>query len=305
MSTYNGEKYLQEQLDSLIALEGIELYLLIRDDGSTDATINIIKECSLFKNNESAELILGENIGCTYSFRELLISAKRYINIVEYFAFCDQDDIWLKNKLKIATNKLRKMSSDTPAMYCSNLTLIDENKKFIRELRKKGSVGYSKASSLVESIATGCTMVFNKTTITYFNRYLPTRMTIHDLWIYQMCLFLGEVFYDDNSYVLYRQHQNNEIGAKYSFTKRWKSRYISIKTLPLQHFREMEAQELLCRYSTLLSKEDKQLISIVANYKDTLNARIRFILHMNNKDLRMKAPGLNIWLKIRILLGYV
>lgn len=303
MSTYNGEKYLEQQLNSLSSQESIEKYYLIRDDGSKDATIEILNHFSSTESN--VELIFGNNIGFTDSFRELLIHGNKYLDIVNYFAFCDQDDVWLKDKLYIASVQLKKMSSKLPAMYCSNLLLTDENMKPLGESRKPGSVKFSKGSSLVDSIAAGCTMVFNRKSLETFNNHQPLHMSYHDLFIYHICIFLGEVYYDDVPHILYRQHSNNVLGAKTTFTSIWKHRFKSVQTLSSQHFRELEAQELLRLYESILSDEDKRLLSIVANYKQSIFTRFRFLFPPKFSNLKTGRLELDFWLKIRILIGVV
>ncbi|HAF30220.1 MAG TPA: hypothetical protein DCG75_14355 [Bacteroidales bacterium] len=302
LSTYNGEEYLKEQLDSLESQVGVYLNYLIRDDGSTDNTKNILNQFAEEKPN--IELIFGDNIGSANSYKELLVISKKYLHIVDFFSFCDQDDIWLKDKLMIAANRLEKMPFDTPAMYCSNLTLIDENKE-IGEMHKAGLVIFSKGRSLVESISTGCTMVFNKKTIQIFNNKIPQYITIHDLWIYHMCIFLGEVYYDPTPNILYRQHNNNEIGAKHNFNARWKSRFKSIKTLSKQHYREWEAKELLEIYDEYLSNKDKELIKTVAFYRQDFRKRLTLLWPSKQSDIKMTNWELNFWLKLRIIIGKV
>jgi len=240
LSTYNGQNYLQQQLNSLIVQENVELFYLIRDDGSKDGTIEILKQFSIMAVN--VELILGKNIGFANSFKELLILSYKYRETVNYFAFCDQDDIWLKNKLHVATNNLEKMSNTVPAMYCSNLFRIDKNNKQIGESYKRGNVIFSKGTSLVNSIAAGCTMVLNLKTIEMFTKHPPKYLAFHDLFIFQMCIFLGEVYYDDIPYIFYRQHDNNVLGDKNTiFLARWKNRLKIFPSFRNPHYREFTA----------------------------------------------------------------
>jgi rhamnosyltransferase len=303
MSTYNGGRYLQEQLDSLILQEGVEIHFLIRDDGSIDNTKEILENFS--ENNLNVELIFGNNIGCVNSFGKLLKFAGNYTRFIDYFAFCDQDDVWLKEKLFVATEKLKLINSLKPAMYCSNLYLIDDKGCSIGEKHKRGNVSFSKGSSLVESIATGCTMVFNKKVVEVFIEYQPTYMTMHDLWIFHMCIFLGEIFYDDIPYILYRQHSNNVIGSKSTLISRWKNRMKSFKTLSNQNYRELEAKEILKMYNNLLSNKDKEIIGILASYKNSLLSRLKLFFPPKKSDLYMSKIELNFWFKIRVILGYV
>lgn len=303
MSTYNGANFLQEQLNSLKLQEGVEVHYLIRDDGSKDNTKEILQSFS--NNNSNVELILGENIGCVKSFAYLLKVANKYFDFIDFFAFCDQDDIWLKDKLYTATEKLRFFNLEKPTMYCSNLSLIDDKGICIGEKHKRGGVRFSKGSSLVESIATGCTMVFNKKAVEIFINYPPSYMTMHDLWVFHMCIFFGEVYYDDKPYILYRQHSNNVIGSKSTLLSKWRSRMKSLKTLSSQNYRELEAREMLKIYDELLLDEDKKLLSIVANYRENLLSKWRFLFPSKKSGLNMSNVELNFWLKLRIIFNCV
>lgn len=303
MSTYNGEVFLQEQLNSLKLQEGVEIHYLIRDDGSKDNTKQILQSFS--NNNLNVELILGENIGCVQSFASLLKVAYKYCEYIDFFAFCDQDDIWLKQKLSMAIEKLKLFNLEKPTMYCSNLFLIDEKGKRIGEKYRRGDVRFSKGSSLVESIATGCTMVFNKKAVEIFTNYPPNYMTMHDLWIFHMCIFFGEIFYDDEPYILYRQHSNNVIGSKSTLLSKWRSRIKSFKNLSSQNYRELEAKEMLRIYENLLLDEDKKLISIVSNYRRDLFSKWKFLFATKKSGLNMSNVELNFWLKLRIIFNCV
>ena len=115
MSTYNGEKYVREQINSILMQKNVEVSVLVRDDGSTDGTLEVINGLQ----DDRITVLNGENMGCEASFFELLMHCKGY----EYYAFSDQDDIWLEDKLARAIGMIG--SSDTPVLYCSNQMLVD------------------------------------------------------------------------------------------------------------------------------------------------------------------------------------
>ena len=111
MSTYNGEKYLDEQIGSILAQEGVDVTLYIRDDGSSDRTAEIIKYyCKSYHNVSFTQ---GENLGVGNSFMQLVYDAK---DVYYYYAFADQDDIWLPEKIKMAADKIKE--SKRPLLYC-------------------------------------------------------------------------------------------------------------------------------------------------------------------------------------------
>lgn len=214
MSTYNGEKFLTEQIDSILKQNDVDVFILIRDDGSQDNTIDILK-CYKEKYPNLISLVLGENIGFSGSFHELtIIASKKYALQFDYFAFSDQDDVWLPNKLKIAGDYLKQNSliENIPLLYCSNLNVVDEKLQKLRVMRNFES--FDKATAFVQSVATGCSCVFNVTALNHFADTFNIKLYFHDYWMFLIALYGGKVIYDKNSYILYRQHGNNAIGRK-------------------------------------------------------------------------------------------
>lgn len=301
MSTYNGENYLVEQIESILSQKDINVHLLVRDDGSKDNTLSILKK---YEKNKRIDLIKGVNLGCANSFKFLLLEAYKLRFDYDYFAFADQDDVWFLDKLHAAALKLSTYSEDKPIMYCSNLLVVDKNLNE-RGLFHPKIVQLSVANSLIESIATGCTMVFNRKVVELFHDYTPKTLRIHDLWIYHMCILLGEVCYDSQSYVYYRQHGNNVIGARISTLSRLKSKWISLRHFWKQHRRELEAKSILDTYGVLLSDDKRYVVGLLANYRKKLYGRIRFFFLLSRYDFKMRRVEDNFWFKVRVLLGCV
>lgn len=298
MSTYNGEKYLKEQLNSIINQKGIEVTIRVRDDGSKDETVEIIKR---FQNTYSnIELIEGNNIGFALSFLSLVDSIAD-IYQYDYYSFSDQDDVWLNDKLLAAVNMLETCKSNqTPNLYFSNAQAVDENLNTLFET-ETGRTVISKPSSLVRYFMLGCTMVFSPKTVEILQKYKPQgRITMHDLWVNQTCIFLGEIVFDSTSHILYRQHGNNTAGVGNGLYKKINRLRKSFKTYERRHFRENNAKNLLSAYSELLSQEDIELITVVANYRQNINNRIKMLLQ---NDISMDSILSNIVIKIRIILG--
>lgn len=302
LSTYNGDRFLKEQLISLQDQKNVEVCCIARDDGSEDQSINILKEFSKKWNN--LIVIEGENIGCANSYLELLKVAVNYNMPVDYFAFCDQDDVWIETKLNTAVSILETMPAHKPILYCSNLTLVDENLNVISNMYKKDIGKLTKGSALVERFGTGCTMVFNKKMVEKFVSYKPTYPILHDRWAFLIGIFFGHVYYDNNPTILYRQHSRNIVGAQSGLVDKWKSRLASFKRLK-EKPREQNAKELLRVFDKLLSEEDIQLIKIVADYRKNIFTRFRFFFAHPRYNLRMRSIERNFWLRIRILFGSV
>lgn len=217
LSTYNGEKYIEEFLASLRLQEWQYVTLIVRDDGSTDNTLNILKS-----NNDLFGLKIlpsDGNIGSAKSFFLLLKEAGYDF---DYYAFADQDDVWLPNKLSRVVSCFEMVSEAIPALYCSGLEYVDEDLRHLKWHNVPRKVGFGNA--LVENIATGCTIVLNKSARQLILSKLPESCLMHDWWFYLVVSCFGSVYWDDFSGIKYRQHENNTIGAATTFLSDFKRR---------------------------------------------------------------------------------
>lgn len=228
LSTYNGEKYLQEQLDSILNQElpaGVELSILIRDDGSSDATAGILSQ---YAENypEEVSFFLGKNVGAIQSFFHLVKSADAK---ADYFAFSDQDDIWHPKKLWRALTVLRregkKEEKGLPMLYCCRPRLVDAEGKplleGIRHQKKRPDFG----NALVENIVYGCSMVADRRLLGLVQGHIPEYTIMHDWWFYLTAAAFGRVIYDDRQWFDYRQHGNNEMGTRNNYLDEFKERF--------------------------------------------------------------------------------
>ncbi len=217
MSTYNGEKYLREQINSILNQKDCAIELYIRDDGSSDNTISIIKE--LMQVHANIHLNEASNVGACMSFFNILWEAPLDY---DYYAFCDQDDFWLEDKLKRAVESLEK-SEDDIKVYSSGIQVVNQDLEKISDTpisNAKPSFG----NSLIENIVSGCTAVMSKGFVKLARSYeMPTQQYMHDWWIYKMAMAYGTLVYDTNAYILYRQHGGNTVGLADSFMDRVKN----------------------------------------------------------------------------------
>lgn len=206
LSTYNGSKFLQQQLDSLYEQTYPDVRILVRDDGSSDSTRNILQD---EQSKGRLDILEGHgNLGPALSFFELLRNAAS--SGTEYVAFCDQDDVWHPEKIARAVSALKSVAGSRPAMYCSRLEIVDEQLYHIGYTEMPRKVGFGNA--LVENVAVGCTMVLNRKATDLVCENLPARVLIHDWWCYLVLSCFGEVVFDDSAGIKYRQHGSNTIG---------------------------------------------------------------------------------------------
>ena len=131
MSTYNGQKYLEEQINSILNQENVEISLLVRDDESSDDTIKVLQELS--QKNKNISYFTGKNMGPARSFMELVNKSSS----ADYYAFSDQDDVWDSKKIISAIEKLEKI--ERPCLYISALEIVDENLNTIEIKKVKGN----------------------------------------------------------------------------------------------------------------------------------------------------------------------
>lgn len=302
MSTFNGERYIYEQINSIIKQNIDKLILLIRDDGSTDRTVNIIKSFyGELPSNRKIELIVGNNIGVERSFYELVYYARKNIAPCKYYAFSDQDDIWDCDKISTAIRYLDRMDMDTPNLYYSNLRVVDSELNFIRNKFDYGYVKDSTEFIAAEMCAWGCTCVFNFKALDEMSKIEYMHFLAHDNWILWLCAFCGECVYDEEPHILYRQHGNNVSGqVKFGVDKF--VQYIK-KISNIFSFRpefEPRARLLLHLYNENLTASNRKILEQIAFYKKNFLSRIKLLFSMRISSGHIPKE---IGRRIRIVLG--
>ena len=205
LSTYNGEKFLKEQIDSILNQTYTDFDLIVRDDGSTDNSLNIVKE--YMKSNLNIKCYAGENIGFIKSFYTLLELADEY----EYYSFADQDDYWEKEKLEYLIKELEKIDDKKPGLVYSSSDYYDENMNFIKKGYTNRKSNFE--NSLVECVSQGMTMIINKKTRDLVIKNKSNHSIFHDQWCYMISAGLGEVKYVNKPLVRYRR-LNNSVTAE-------------------------------------------------------------------------------------------
>ncbi|MBN9562094.1 MAG: glycosyltransferase family 2 protein [Alphaproteobacteria bacterium] len=219
LSTYNGERFLAEQLASLAAQTYQDWVLFWRDDGSTDGTSEVLREFSASLGpGRSVRVEEGSRIGHTPSFLRVLNAATA--ESFDAFAFADQDDVWLPDKLARGTNALGTIPVDTPALYCARQVFVDDALVRIGlSCRLKRAPGFPAA--LTQNVATGCTLMLNRSAARLVSGSQPPPGSYHDWWSYLLVAAAGgRVLADEKPTVLYRQHAGNLVGAPPSVPRR-------------------------------------------------------------------------------------
>lgn len=288
LSTYNGEKYLEEQIQSLDNQIEVSVDILVRDDGSTDSTVEMLNR---WKQEGVLQYYKGENKKPAGSFMDLISHASD----TDYYAFCDQDDFWEKNKLITAVEMIEDYA-DQPALYFSKAQLVDEDLNPI-EFNNYPKGVLTLGHALIENNAAGCTMVFNKHLLDAVKKYKPDFIPMHDHWIYLICLAIGgKVVYDSNSHIKYRQHASNVIGGGTNFVKRYKKKFSML--LNRTKIKSKTTIELKKGYYDLMPDENKYIIDIIANYEQSLKKKWELVA---NKDIKTDKLEKNFFFIIAVL----
>lgn len=285
MSTYNGERYIQEQIDSIFSQEDVDVYLYIRDDNSSDGTVDIIKDN--MKNNSKIKFISGENLGYERSFMELVYSADEY----DYYAFADQDDVWNQRKLCEAISRIKEINYDGPVMYYSMMTEVTSDLK-VKEKQQFLHYPLNKKMNLFQNFVQGSTIVFNKECANLVKRYKLTRVCAQDVWIPLLCNYFGKLVFDERSFILYRIHDDavtNQMKKKY-WKKLFKRIFSNDKVDNL-------AIDLLSGYEDILCEQDKAFLYCLKNFKKN---KLKLML---DKDVRKLSVKGTLMLKMAILLN--
>ncbi len=265
MSVCNGERFIKQQIESVLNQTNIDVKLLIRDDGSTDGSEKAVKGF----NDGRIEFYKGKNIGAKRSFFDLIEKCGES----DFYAFCDQDDFWLPEKLERAVGFLKK--SEREALYFSERIIADKDLNRLGVSRSKPRLCFGAA--MAKNYAAGCTVVFNKRLMERLKGICCDKISMHDTWIYRAAFAIGaDVFYDSEAYILYRQHEGNAIGERADFLSRIKRYFMGIKRGEL-FLRADEAELLLKYYGNIMSEENRRLAKDIVDYKKGLG-RIKLML---------------------------
>lgn len=265
LATYNGEKYLSQQLDSILNQSYKDIRIIISDDGSSDHSIDIINE---FKSRypEIIDIISSEenNRSATSNFMKLINYAKS-----EYVMFCDQDDVWYPDKIEKSVNVIKSVENrigiDKPILVFGRYMVVDENLSQIKPVKNIKQDKLSLNRLIVQNYVTGCLSIINKSLYEKIGNYNDV-ILMHDWWAALIASALGEVYYFPETLMLYRQHSNNCVGNVDTNSLLFninKSHRDNAKNAQTKYKQQMEL--FLERYNLLLSDTSKKIIEEYIN----------------------------------------
>lgn len=289
MSTYNGEKYLKEQLDSLLNQKGVNVNILVRDDGSKDNTIKILQK---YKEAGKINYYCGKNMGYARSFLHLLSNNVK----ADYYAFCDQDDVWLSDKLINAIKQIK--TNDVPFMYASSLKRVDENLNFL-SMQSFKNLRLTLGAEFTRHRLAGCSFVFNDKLYSIVKNafYIKNLNCSHDKLITILCLASGgKIFFDNNSYILFRRYNTNTSMDGKGLVKKIFKEYNHFASY--KHNESNLAQCILKNYKDKIDNKSYDLLFKIANYRNNLRDYISLIV---SKDINCGFWFYNIFIKFIII----
>lgn len=294
LSTYNGEKYLKQQIDSILAQTEQNLFIVARDDGSTDRTLEILES---YAAGGRLRWYNGENLGPEKSFLDLLKNSDEAV----FYAFCDQDDYWHPDKIEAALHMLEAQPQEQPLLYFGKKRLVDGE---LRPLRQEDvyvrTVSYG--CSLINGVAFGCTMVFNHAVRKLFQDFTPHAKYMHDVLLYRAVAALGRVLYDPVPHMDYRQHGGNVVGANRSGLRKWTHRFQNLFKRGEDHSRSACAEDLLAAFGDRMRYEDRKLTEQLAFCRRSFGKRMGLLV--NPRLTAQKKSDMLSW-RIFILLGWI
>jgi glycosyltransferase involved in cell wall biosynthesis len=271
LSTYNGERYLRQQLESVWSQGYPDVALSVRDDGSSDGTLALLD--GLLSGRPHAKLVMGAHLGAAQSFMSLLRSVS---TASSYAAFCDQDDVWAPDKLAVAVGALEDLDEPgRPALYCSAVTLVREDLTEVK-VHRRCTRGPSFDNALVENIATGCTIVVNRPAIDLLARCRPEHLLMHDAWCYLVVAGCGEVVYDRIPHVLYRLHQANTVGVGTTLWSEWSGRVRRQLDQGKERVLTAQAKEVGRLYGPELRPGAARSLQAFLSSQSSLTTRLRY-----------------------------
>ena len=297
MSTYNGEKYIEAQIESILQQEtDMPFDLIVRDDGSKDATVEILQR---YQEKGLLKYYTGENLGAAKGFIQLLRQNTGY----DYYAYADQDDVWDPDKIAKGLEAINGVVG--PAIYCTNAALVDDQLQSLGRNTHREIPHYNLLSILcLASCAQGCTSVFNQALAQIIqNHDVPDVFIMHDSLLTCLCALIdGKIIYDHRPSMKYRMHSANVFGmvtAKQSLSKVIKSRWKEITAKPKVSM-YIQAKNILNTYSDHISPENRKVCETVIRSEKSLGARLKLVF---SRQLKHDTLNKTVTKKLKILFG--
>lgn len=298
MATYNGEKFLAQQIESIQKQTFKEWNLLIRDDGSSDKTCDIIRN---FTAKDSRIRFINENehhnLGVIKSFFTLV-----NYEVADFYFFSDQDDVWLPEKLSVSLEAAKHKASDVPLLVYTDLKVVNQELNILQDSMIRTQSHHANTTllpELTENTVTGGTMMINHALAEKW--FTPNDILMHDWFLALLAASLGEIIYLDLPTQLYRQHDNNVLGAR-TMDKRFKilregPKSIFTRYWKLIHDSQKQASLIVDKYGDIMTANDLELIKCFIKIdKQPFMTRLRWLWKYGYSKNQFKHQVVFKWL---------
>lgn len=286
LASFNGEKFIANQIDSIINQTYKNWQLFIRDDGSSDTTLNII---NAYQQNHARIHLVSDDLGNVGSVQNFSVLMNCVKNANEYIMFCDQDDVWLPFKIKDTLNEMMRLEEEynknTPLLVHTNFLYADAQLKPIeskKNFQPTKITAPTLSNVLCQNSVYGCTMMINKKLAETVGK-IPGEAENHDYWIALVASAFGKIFYLNKRTVLYRQHGSN-LSTQFdfnSFSKRFKRIVVDKKNLDDVKSKLKMALIFKKIYYSQLSDQNKKMLQ---NFIELSKSRSLPLLIRNVKN---------------------
>ena len=294
ISTFNGEKTIIRQLDSIFNQVGVSVEVLVRDDNSSDRTVETIKQYIEKNPQYTIHLIVGQNVGFAKSF---WLALKQSSN-ADYFAFSDQDDVWKPDKLIRCIEVMYNEDNVPQLSYCKMQRSDIQLNRLSDQVKVVDPTQLTKKIALTTTYNYGAATVINRCAKELVCRTWPEDDNVpHDLWIGCLCYWFGHIHYIDKELYYWIRYDNSLTGEG---TKKSGITYRLRETLRKKSYPNF-AHAILVKYPDLLSKEDYIYLQRIDNYKHNLLDKLYLLCDLNFKRINMLGT---ISLKMGILFNW-
>lgn len=299
MSTYCGREYIVQQLDSIFCQGyGGSIEVLIRDDGSRDDTAAIIEQYPQ-KENRKIRLVRGGNVGPQRSFLKLIDLAQE----AKYYFFADQDDVWDKDKIEVAINKMQPYFHE-PVCCCSNYRLSDMDLQVYRESAIHGQPVFTPLRCIFYNQIPGCAMGFNWALMQMLQKLHLDNVMMHDSMTLALAAFCGKVIYDPRPRITHRIHKANVVGDghKKIVLRKWIAEKAKLLRNKENYDLSEMAEQFLIVAGTKAPKAYVSDMTLLQDYKKSRKNTAKLLHHPDTQGSLKDRTALSIRSKIRFRL---
>ena len=296
MAMYNGQKYVIEQLESIFAQQTeCDIHVLIRDDGSADESVQVVRRYAEDTKHD-IRVMTGKNLGPARSFLWLI----QHCPEMDYYAFCDQDDVWLPGKVSAG---IRELDVEKPVLWLSDYKVTDEKLNVIAEGFDRPPES-NPAKILFYNNAPGRVMMFNRRLLELMRSLDLQDFRMHDIMALNLAQLFGKVVFCPEAKILYRQHQGNAIGygRKRIRPFKWIREKVTLVKDGENYYISEYCRKLLVHYEDRLKEKDLEAFREIAGYNQSLISRIRLL----QRDYTQNGFNrTSVSIRMRILLGLI